>query len=206
VTSPVSAPRLRLLSVVLSALVLLVAACGSGSGPPELRGVERLPLPDVSGASLPDASAGGEPFAFVANPEAVLLVYFGFMSCPDVCPTTLADVRSAIDLLAPESAGRVDLAVVTVDPARDTGEGLTRYAQTFVPGAHALLTTDDLQLRAVADSFGAAYELTENEQGEVEVSHTGFLYGVDDEGRLRVTWLFGTSPEDLAHDLELLLS
>jgi protein SCO1/2 len=185
---------------------LLAVACGAGPGPPEFRGIQRLPLPDVSNASLPDASAGGAELSLVADQGGVLLVFFGFMSCPDICPTTLADVRSALKLLDPEQADRIDLAMITVDPERDTDEALVRYVQSFVPGAHALRSTDDSRLRAVADSFGASYEVVRDDRGVIEVAHTGSLYAVDDEGRLQLTWLFGTSHEDLAHDLELLLS
>jgi protein SCO1/2 len=211
-----------LLLVVLAAGLPLVAACGAdepgsatglsdGSGDPaaptEIRGIVREPLPEVGALALPDASNGGEEFSFVAEDGEILLAYFGYTHCPDVCPTTLADVRTALQQVG-DDADRVDLAMATIDPDRDTGEVLPGYVQSFVPDAHALVATDDADLRAAADAFGADYsvEAPSEAGGEPEVSHTGFLYAVDDAGRLQVTWSFGTPAEDIANDLQVLLA
>jgi protein SCO1/2 len=199
-----SIPRLHRLAAA-AAVVLAAAACGDDGDEAALRGIERLPIPDVSEPTLPDATADGADFSFVADDGEILLVYFGYTSCPDVCPTTLADVRTALRELPEDDAERVDLAMVTIDPAVDTGELLTGYVQTFVPDAHALVTTDDDRLRAAADTFGADYGVATDDDGEPEVFHTGFLYGVDDEGRLVVTWSFGTPPDDYVNDLGILL-
>lgn len=169
-----------------------------------LRGMTRDPVPDVSTITLPDASRDGEDFAFVGPEGGLLLVYFGYTSCPDVCPTTLADVRSAMEELGPE-ADRVDVAMATIDPDRDTAEVLTGYVQSFVPDAHALVTADDARLREAADAFGAEYIVDEVAGDDPEVTHTGFLYAVDSQGRMVITWPFGTSPDDYAHDIGLLL-
>ncbi|MEZ5165046.1 MAG: SCO family protein [Acidimicrobiales bacterium] len=172
-----------------------------------LRGTEREPLPDVSGAALPDSTADGAEFSFVANDGEVLLVYFGYTSCPDVCPTTLLPTSAnALRDLPEELSERVELAMVTIDPRRDTDEVLTGYVQTFVPGAHALRTTDDVVLKSAADALGASYSVVlPPDGGEPEVGHTGFLYAVDSRGRLVVTWAFGTPADDLSHDLAILL-
>jgi protein SCO1/2 len=159
----------------------------------------------VGERSLPAVSNGGTPFAFRAPENGLLLVYFGFTSCPDICPTTLADIRAAFEELE-EEAERVELAMVTVDPARDTPEVLTGYVQSFVPNAHALRTEDDALLRDVALSFAAAYEVSTDTQGRIEVAHTARVFVVDDQGRIRVGWAFGTEPTDMASDIEILLS
>ncbi len=88
-------------------------------------------------------------------------------------------MRTALGDLGDE-ADRIDLAMATVDPERDTGEVLTPYVQSFVPDARALRTTDDADLQAAADLFGVTYDVTTTDEGEVEVSHSGFLYAVDD--------------------------
>ena len=180
-----------------------LAACGS-SEDTELRGLQRLPLPDVGDVSLPDATANGTDFTFTADDGKVLLVHFGYTSCPDVCPTTLVDVRAALGQLG-DDADRIDLAMATIDPARDTGELLTGYVQTFVPGSHALVTTDDARLARAADAFGVSYGVELDDDGKPEVFHSGFLYAVDDQGALQVSWPFPTPPEDYAHDLRILL-
>jgi protein SCO1/2 len=159
----------------------------------------------VGEISLPDASAGGEALSLVADEGSLLLVYFGYTSCPDVCPTTMADIRAALADLPEGDAGKVDLAMVTIDPGRDTGELLTGYVQSFVPGAHAIRVDDATLLRSTADAFGADYSVETAASGDIEVSHTGNLYAVDDQGVLRLQWAFGTTPEDLGRDLALLL-
>jgi protein SCO1/2 len=189
-------------AVAVVVLALLLAACGSAPAAPS--GIVRDPPPDVGEVSLPDASAGGAPFVIKPAPGRLLLVYFGFTSCPDVCPTTLADVRRALQDLEPELAARVELAMITVDPGRDDGERLTAYAHTFVPGAHALRTDDPAQLAAAAEAFGASYEVTTNEGGQVEVGHTAFLYAVDAAGHIRITWPFGIRHGDIENDLRYL--
>jgi protein SCO1 len=194
----------RLVGVALAALVVALAlpACGE-SGAAPLTGVVRLPLPEIGDLTLPDAAAGGAEVPLRADDGGILVVYFGFTSCPDVCPTTMADLREALRSLG-EDAERVSVALVTVDPGRDTDEVLTDYVEYFAPGGHALRTEDDARLREVAAGFGASYSVATVE-GEIEVAHTGHLYAVDEVGRLLVTWLFGTSPEDLRADLERLL-
>jgi len=187
----------------MAALVALTVSCGDDS-PGAPAGIVRDPAPVVGSIALPDLSVDGTPFATKADAGEVLLVYFGYTSCPDVCPTTMADIRSALQELDGERAARVDLAMVTVDPDRDTGEILTAYVQTFVPGAHALRTDDPAELRAAADAYGASYEVDTNDEGFVEVAHSAFLYAVDSTGHIRLTWPFGTPREDITSDLEYL--
>ena len=113
---------------LLVVLAVAVAACGE---PRELAGFVRTPAPSVATTSLPDV-ASGEQFDFVAPEDGLLLVYFGYTSCPDVCPTTLADVRTALGRLG-EDADRVELVMATVDPDRDTPERLAHYVRWFNP-------------------------------------------------------------------------
>lgn len=191
----------------MTALVLtvtLLAACG-GSTPHQFSGAVRQPLPEVDVVALPDATQDEAPFDLRAPDGGVLLVYFGYTFCPDMCPTTLSDVKTAIGELGP-AADRVAVAFVTVDPGRDTGDQLTGYIDFFAEGrGHALRTTDPATLKTAADAFGVRYEVTTNAEGEVEVGHTGNLYAVDDQGRLLVTWPFGTSAQALTDDLRYLL-
>jgi protein SCO1/2 len=181
---------------------MLVSACGTE--PAELAGFVRTPLPEVGDLALPEVGSSSGEFVFRASKDELLLVYFGYASCPDVCPTTLADVRSALRDLG-DASERVDLAMATVDPGRDTDEVIEAYVRAFVPGAHPLRTEDGAMLKAAADGFGAVYEVSVSDDGDVEVVHTGHLYVVDDTGRIQVTWPFGTEPEDMVNDLRMLL-
>lgn len=188
------------------AVALLVAACGDGGveRPATLAGTVREPAPQVAEVSLPDAAGGRLPMR--AEDDGLLLVYFGYTSCPDVCPTTMSDLRAAIGRLDAADQQRVEVAMITIDPARDSGDLLTRYVRTFVPDGHALRTDDDAELRAAADAFGADYSVTSDADDDPAVAHTAWVYVVDDAGRLRVQWSFGTPAEDIAADLGLLLT
>jgi protein SCO1/2 len=202
-----SAPRHRFRRVsaltVVGVLVAALSACGS-EPPRELSGYVREPKPVVDQVALPDLSRGGQDFNLRAVPGELLVVYFGFTNCPDVCPTTLADLRAALRRMEPTDSERITLAVVTVDPERDA-ETLTGYAQTFVDGAHALVTFDPSVLRAAADPFGVSYLVTTNDEGQVEVAHSSQMFVVNDRGELVLTWPFGISADDLAADLRELL-
>lgn len=193
----------RALSIGVVAATLL-SACG-GDPPRELAGFVREPGPAVDEVALPDLSRGGEEFAMRAEPGELLVVYFGFTNCPDVCPTTLADLRSALRQMDPADADRVNLAMVTVDPDRDMPV-LVDYAQTFVEDAHALATTDPVLLRSAADPFGVSYAVEVDDDGNVEVGHSSQMFVVDDTGQLVLTWQFGIPADDIAADLDQLLT
>lgn len=190
-------------SKLLLALVVALVATGCASAEPELSGFVRDPAPVVSGTAIPDASHNDELFRFVAPEESILVVHFGYTSCPDVCPTTMAHVRSAVQSLG--SLGeRVEVAFVSVDPSRDTSEVLRAYMAQFSERAHPLRTDDPARLRAVAAAFGADYTVT-GSGVSTQVEHTADLYAVDDQGRVLVTWPFGTRWQSVARDLKTLL-
>ncbi len=218
-----SDPR-RLIAVGLAA-TLLVAGCGSDadSATPasnlpaadapadeepvttaladrELAGIVRAPAPAVDGTAVPSLTNPGDDAVFRADPGGFLAVYFGYTNCPDVCPTTMADWAVALRRLPPELAEQVGTLMVTVDPDRDN-DLLAGYVTSFVADAEAAGTTDADVLAAAAQPFGVSYDVVTADDGEIEVSHSGFLYLVDDEGRLVVTWPFGLSSQDMAGDV-----
>ena len=184
------------------AAALALAACG-GDEPAQLTVFERTPAPSGAELTLPEVCAV-DAFDFRADEDELLVVYFGFTFCPDVCPTTLSDLRRALDDLG-DDADRVSVAMATVDPGRDTDEVISGYLRSFIDDGHPLRTDDDAALRAVTAVFGADYAVDVADDGDIEVAHTGSLYAVDDQGHLVVTWPFGTRPDDLRSDLQLLL-
>lgn len=194
--------RLRSTIAVVIAAGAIVAACG-GDEPAELTGFRRDPAPDVGQFSLPDLADGGADFAFRADPGELLVVYFGFTNCPDFCPTTLSDLKLARNRLDESDAERIDVAVVTVDPDRDLPV-LADYTQSFFADGKALGTDDKALLSRVAAPFGVGFDVYEIADG-IQVDHTTFLYAVDDQGMLALTWQFGVTIDDLRSDLELLL-
>ena len=189
-------------ALVATALTVLVASACS-SEPPQLAGYVRAPAPNSADIALPDAGAGGASFHLKADAGELLLVYFGFTACPDVCPTTLADIRTALRDLG-DLADGVELAMVTVDPMRDTADVLVGYVQSFVPDARGLRTEDDALLSDAAYVLGAGYQVEENDEGEIEVLHTAHIYVIDENGDLLVTWPFGIAPDDMTSDLRIL--
>jgi protein SCO1 len=201
-----SRSRSRSMATALVSVLALVtlAACG-GDPPRELSGFVRDPGPTVDEVALPDLSRGGEEFAMRADPGELLVVYFGFTNCPDICPTTLADLRAALRQMDEAEAARVSFAMVTVDPDRDTPV-LVDYAQTFVDDAHALATDDPALLRSAADPFGVSYVIETDDDGRIEVGHTSQMFVVDDAGQLVLTWQYGVPAADIAADLQQLLA
>jgi protein SCO1 len=185
------------------AATLLLAACGSDAPAKTLSGYQLAPAPSVGALSLPDASNNDAAFAFRAGDGRLLIVYFGYTSCPDVCPTTLAEVKKAFQQIGPLAA-KVDVAMITIDPARDTDEILTGYVHSFLPEAHAIRTDDQTALQAAATAFGASFTVTPTAGGEPEVSHSAAMYVVDPAGTVVLTWPFGIPAAGIADDLEIL--
>lgn len=170
-----------------------------------LSGFVENPVRDVSAQSLPVAPGGGD-LAFTAGPDGLLLVFFGYTSCPDVCPTTLSDLAKALGRLDPARAARIDVAMVTVDPDRDSAELLAAYVDHFGSRWQGLRTSDRALLDQVVEAFGAVYEYgTAGPDGSYEVAHSAFVYGIDDTGHVVVEWPSGMDPALVARDLGLLL-
>ena len=181
------------------------AAGGEEEGADALSGYAVDPAPDVSAVVVPKAD-GSASVAMPARAGGIHVVYFGYTACPDVCPTTMSDLRRALATLDAQDRSKVSVSMVTIDPARDRGAGFTEYVSRFIADGSALRTDDPVALRAAADAFGADYEVVTDAEGEVEVSHTGDLYAVNDQGQVILQWPFGTSHESLARDLRSLLA
>lgn len=175
------------------------------AGERELAGIVRDPAPVVDAATLPSLTNPGTDVVFRAEPGEFTAVYFGYTNCPDVCPTTMADWAVTLRRIPEDLAARVGTVMVTVDPERDN-ELLPGYVTSFVADAEAAGSTDADRLAAAAEPFGVSYEVTTADDGDIEVSHSGFLYLLDDQGQLVVTWPFGTSSVEMAADVEQLFT
>jgi protein SCO1/2 len=200
--------------VAAVALAAPLAACGNdggsdgGAATGTLEGLTRATPIVVGTASLPEVAADGSttPFRFRAPSGRLLFVAFGYTNCPDVCPTTLYDVKKALASLSRAEAKRVEVAFATVDPERDTPETVVDYLGSFVTGGHPLRTTDLTVLRAAQKAFNVTSQVVKQPDGTVEVSHTARSFVVDDQGRIAVEWAFGTPYDSMAHDLRILLA
>jgi protein SCO1/2 len=129
----------------------------------------------------------------------VVIVGFGFTSCPEVCPTTLAALAGALEKLGADAEG-VQVVYVTVDPERDDAERLRKYLRTFDPTFIGGTGTAE-QLAAVRESYGIAV----GQQPGSSFSHSSFTYLIDREGNIRALMPYGHGSDDYAHDVRLLL-
>ncbi len=203
--------RLRLVAAVVLAGAVWAGlpGCGSDSdASATLNGAEPAEPMLVGDRTLAEVAPDGTEteFAFRAPEGELLAVYFGYTSCPDVCPKTMADLRTALEELPPEEAGRVSVAMVTVDPERDTPEVLNGYVGSFFERSHALRTTDMAELESVEAAFLASSSITPDPDGEgYEVSHTASTALVDDRGQVLAFWPFGLGADHMADDLQTLL-
>ena len=185
--------------IVICSLGLLTA-CDAGG--PQFRST------DVTGAdygrTLALTDHTGRPRSLADFRGKAVVLFFGFASCPDVCPTTLADMAQVMRQLGPD-AERVQVLFVTLDPERDTQEVLAKYVPAF--DARFLGLRGDLEAtRAAAKEFKVYFEKRPGETpGSYSVDHSAQSYVIDPQGRLRLFVRHERIAEDLAPDLRALL-
>jgi len=198
--------------LVAVALAAAVASCGGGGAAPRpqaLHGLVPVEPMRVGGYSLPEVTASpARDFAFRAPEGGFLAVFFGFTHCPDICPTTMADLSRALELLGPSRSGHVTVAMVTIDPERDDAAVLDGFLRRFFPvGRYVGLRTDDeATLARVQRAFGVPSQRTVRPDGSVDFGHGSVVAVVDEHGDVRVLWPFGVSSRDMTEDLRALLA
>ena len=131
-------------------------------------------------------------------------VFFGYIHCPDVCPTTLSDFAAALKQLGPQ-AEQVQVIFVTLDPQRDTPDLLKQFVPAFNPGFLGMYTDAD-GLKLLAHEYKVVYQKTSVKGADdYLLDHSAGTYIYDPQGRLRLLMPYGSSPETIAHDLKILL-
>jgi cytochrome oxidase Cu insertion factor (SCO1/SenC/PrrC family) len=195
----------------LAVLLGLLAAAVWWPAAGELPGITRDPAPTVEGLVFLDHREPGAPVTtdLVAPPDGLLLAYFGYMSCPDVCPLTMADIARAQGLLGPELAARTTVAFVTLDPDRDDPERMRAYLGHFFDTGdqRALTAPDDASLQAATDRLGVQWEVEPHEPGDdrYHLAHSAITYVIDERGTVVRELPFGASSEEFAQVLRGLL-
>jgi protein SCO1/2 len=135
----------------------------------------------------------------------VVVVFFGFTQCPDVCPTTLTEMDEALKLLGPK-ADKVQVIFITVDPERDTASVLAQYVPAFNPRFVGLRPADEAGLEKVAKDFRIYYKkVPGSKPGSYTMDHSAGSYVFDQSGQLRLYIKHAQGPEVLAHDLKNIL-
>lgn len=180
-------------------LGLLLVACQ----PYQFKGAEHPA--DMPAEDFTLTTTEGQPFRLSDERGKIVLMFFGFTSCPDVCPTTLAEAKRILEGLG-DDVENVRFVFVTVDPERDTQQRLGQYIAAFHPDIIGLRGTPE-DLQAVFDAYGihvAKVPLEDSALGYT-MEHTARVFLVDQEGRLRLSYAFGTPDEDILLDVQYLL-
>lgn len=163
---------------------------------------------DVTGGSMGGelrlTGHDGKPRSIADFRGKLVVVSFGFTHCPDVCPTTLSDLASAMKQLGNDARG-VQVVFVTVDPKRDTQELLSQYVPAFDPSFLGLYG-DEAATAKVTKDFHVFAQVRPGKPGEAySVDHSAQSFVLDREGRTRLMIAPGTPPATIAADLRVLL-
>lgn len=135
----------------------------------------------------------------------VVALFFGYTHCPDVCPTTMMELKGAMATLGPEAARDVQVLFVTVDPDRDTQAVLAQYVPAF-DTRFLGLRGSEAELQALAKQMRIVYQRSEGMNGSYTMDHTAGTYIFDQAGRIRLMVAYGAGSKVFAHDLKLLLA
>jgi protein SCO1/2 len=194
--------------LILASLGVLVVAVAAWLLLPRLlpynyHGFAMEPTKPVADFTL--AGPDGKPVKLSDFRDKLTVLYFGYTFCPDVCPTTLAELAQGLKGLG-RKADMVQVVMVTVDPERDTPEALAKYVANFDPRFIGLSGTPD-QIAAAATPLGIYYQKHEGTAATgYLVDHTASVAVIDQNGYLRLVFPFKTPGEDIASDLAHLLN
>jgi protein SCO1 len=184
-----------------AALLLFVTGCGPAK--PSFRNT------DITGASFGKEFAltdhTGKPRTLADFSDKAVVIFFGYTRCPDVCPTTMAELKQVLGKLGSD-AQRVQVLFVTVDPERDTQALLAQYVPAFDPGFLGLYG-DLAATQKVAREFKVFYQKVPGSKPDsYTMDHTAASYVFDPQGRLRLLVKMGSGGEALVEDLKTLLA
>lgn len=176
----------RPLLLLLCLLATLFAGCNDSP----------LPKGAPTGSDFVLQSAAG-PVDTRALRGDVLLIYFGYTNCPDVCPASMAAGAQALNALNPEERAKTKMIMISVDPDRDTPAKLKEYTTFFHPSMLGV-TGNIAEIEIIAKSFGAGYlRQPADEYGNYAVDHTSSTYLIDPDGKLVAIIPLGTTTADI---------
>lgn len=196
---------LKLWALMLTSMLLLIGCSGSADEDPEpeLLGAVFDPPRMVEDFTL--MSTSGEDFTLSDHRGEAILLYFGYLTCPDFCPTTFLELRRVYQLLD-EPQDQLKIVFVTVDPERDSLDYLTaytnRYHEDFIG-----LRDDGEALDDLLDQFGIVVEQQQLSDSSLAylIDHTVSVFLIAPNGELQAQYLYGTDYHDIVHDMELIL-
>lgn len=190
-----------LFGLILGAVLLLATGVWR-LRPPQLHGfVMQSPHP-VANFTL--MGAEGKAISLRDFRGQVVLLYFGYTYCPDVCPATLVELKQAVQALDKDAA-EVQMIMVSVDPERDTPESLQEYVSYFHPSFIGLTGTES-EVLAAATPLGVFFEKSEGTAATgYLIDHTATVLLIDKKGYLRLVYPFGITGAEIAADLQYII-
>jgi protein SCO1/2 len=207
---------------LVAVALLTLVGCGSGANQSSDNpggAIIRTPAGDPNGLrgstldrpyALPAKSltdTNGNEFNLVTSTKKpVTLIFFGYTNCPDVCPTVMADVASALTKLDKPVRDQVQMLFITTDPARDTGPVIRKYLDRFDP-SFVGLTGQLASIKTIAGAVGVPVEgMKKLPSGGYEVGHGAQVLGIGKDDKATVIWLSNAAIGDLAHDFGKLVA
>ncbi|WP_291993124.1 SCO family protein [Candidatus Accumulibacter sp. ACC003] len=188
------------LLVVLSAALVFVVAFWEPLPPRAVTAIQsHSRLPPASSPAAGDFTLQGPqgPVALADYRGQVVLIYFGYTSCPDVCPTSLALVAQALSGLTEAEAKRVRAIFISLDPERDSTAVLREYAPFFHPAIVGLSGTPE-EIATLAKQYGVSYrKQPANAEGQYTIDHSTETYVVDSRGRLATRLPYATPASEI---------
>ena len=196
----------KTLALMAAAALVVIQTAGCDDSKARFNAMDVTGAPWGQGFSLPDLS--GKTITQADFPGKVTAVFFGFMYCPDACPTHLTRMAEVRRLLGTKG-DKLQLVFITVDPERDTPELLSKYLASFDPNAVGLRGTPE-QTQAVARDFRVFYKKVDTRDSARDpkaytIDHTTFTYVFDGQGRMRLVIPHDLSAEKIADDLRHLI-
>lgn len=195
--------RRTLTVAALAALVAGLSACSKPAPKAAFNAVDLTGADYARDFALTDQHGKARTLADFKG--KVVAVFFGFTQCPDVCPTTLAELAEVKRQLGTDG-DKLQAVLISVDPERDTPELLSAYMENFDPSFVGLRPTLE-QLPVVAKDFKVYYKKVEGKTpGSYSMDHSAGTYLFDPQGRLRLYSRYGAGNAALLADIKLLLS
>ena len=187
--------------IVVFVIILAVVANLLFAGQSGFRGTAyNEPYPLAPYFELTDSN--GDLFRLSDQRGKIVLLFFGYTSCPDVCPTTLAELNLALKEIG-DKANSVQVVFVSVDPDRDTPQRVQEYVSRFNSSFIGLSGTTT-ELQNIWTNYDIFREIVQSDSGII-VNHTARTILIDNDVKMRLSYGFGTPVDDIVHDLELIL-
>ena len=182
----------------------LLSACSKGPGKVEFHSVDITGADYAGNFRLTDFNGKARTLADFEG--KVVVIFFGYTQCPDVCPTTLMELAQVKQALGADGE-KLQVLFVSLDPERDTPEVLKAYMAAFDPDFVGLVPGSEQDLQKLTREFKIFYERVDGSAPDTyTIDHTAASYVYDPKGRLRLFARYGASTEDLAEDFKQLMA